>query len=78
MDVLDPTLVMIGAVATLLGGLTYSVKKMADKGVVCKCKIGICPNSCMECACDSNEKNDEDFFVDATEDLDDRPRSASV
>lgn len=58
----QPELIIGGAVVTLLGAWGYAIKKMADKGVVCKCKVGICPNSCCECACDSNEKNDEDFF----------------
>ena len=62
-----PEVIIAGAVVGLLGGVTYTMKKLADKGVVMKCKVGICPNSCLECSCDSNEVNDPDFFKDPTE-----------
>ena len=58
----DSTIVIGGAIVTLLGAWGYAIKKMSDKGVVCKCKIGICKNSCLECSCDSNDVNDPDFF----------------
>ncbi len=60
----SPELLIGGAAVTLLGAWGYAIKKMSDKGVVCKVKIGICPNACFECACDSNEKNDPDFNFD--------------
>ena len=78
----NPELIIGGAMVTLLGAWGYAIKKMADKGVVCKCKVGICPNSCCECACDSNDKNDEDFFQDTRQsdagDEEQPPTSAKV